>query len=95
MGQTTAIIARCSKVERACTVDAMASQRTAGDDIADRLQAVENELARQRRALAVLADRLESTDLDRLIDEFADRPMSEEEMETVFARLDATLDVAR
>lgn len=73
----------------------MSSQRTANEDLANRLSAIEDELASQRRALVALAQRTGAGDLDALIDELADVSMTEEEMEAAFARLDVAVDAAR
>lgn len=73
----------------------MSSQRAASEDLANRVTAIEDELASQRRALAALARRAGAGDLDSLIDELADVPMTEEEMEAAFSRLDVAVDAAR
>ncbi len=73
----------------------MASRQAAGEDLTARVVAIEDELARLRAAMTVLSRRLGTGELDELIDELADRPMSQEEMEAAFARLDAALDSTR
>lgn len=73
----------------------MASQQPANRDLASRLNTIEEELASQRRALAALAERIGVGDLEALIEELADKRMSEEHMEAAFDRLDASLDAAR
>jgi hypothetical protein len=73
----------------------MASRQAAGEDLTARVVALEDELARIRAAMTVLTRRLGIGELDELIDELADRPMSEEEMEAAFARLDDALDAKR
>ncbi len=73
----------------------MASRQIAGEDLTARVVALEDELARLRAAMAALTRRMGVGELDELINELADRPMSEEEMEAAFGRLDAALDSTR
>jgi prefoldin subunit 5 len=73
----------------------MASRQAAGEDLAARVVAIEDELARLRAVMAALTRQLGVGEFDELIEELADRPMSEEKMEATFARLDAALDSAR
>ncbi|MGA8925734.1 MAG: hypothetical protein WB462_05885 [Solirubrobacterales bacterium] len=69
---------------------------TAEKNLGDRVKALEEELAKLRRAMASLLERVGNGKSDPdLIDELADRPMSEEEMEAAFARLDAEADRTR
>lgn len=68
---------------------------TAEKNLSDRVKALEDELAKLRRAIASLLERVGNGKSDALIDELADRPMSEEEMEAAFARLDAEADRTR
>lgn len=68
---------------------------TAEKNLSDRVKALEDELAELRRAIASLLERVGNGKSDALIDELADRPMSEEEMEAAFARLDAEADRTR
>lgn len=68
---------------------------TAEKNLSDRVKALEDEFAKLRRAIASLLERVGNGKSDALIDELADRPMSEEEMEAAFARLDAEADRTR
>lgn len=68
---------------------------TAEKDLSDRVKALETELTKLRRAFASLVERLGNGKPEDLIDELADRPMSEQEMEAAFARLDAEADRTR
>lgn len=78
-----------------CTVTLMASP-TAEKNLSDRVKSLEEELAKLRRAFASLLERIGNGKSDAdVIDELADRPMSEEEMEAAFARLDAEADRTR
>ena len=64
--------------------------------MSDRVKSLEEELAELRRAFASLLERIGNGKSDAdVIDELADRPMSEEEMEAAFARLDAEADRTR
>ena len=69
---------------------------TAEKNLSDRVKSLEEELAKLRRAFASFLERIGNGKSDTdVIDELADRPMSEEEMEAAFARLDAEADRTR
>jgi hypothetical protein len=68
---------------------------TAEKNLSDRVKALEQELTKLRQLFASLVERLGNGKSDDLIDELADRPMSEQEMEAAFARLDAEADRTR
>jgi hypothetical protein len=65
---------------------------SADDDLTARVLALEGALARLRTAIAVLTRRVRIGEIDDLIADWADRVMSEDEMEAAFARLDTALD---
>ncbi len=73
----------------------MAPPPTAEKDLTDRVKALEDELTRLRGLIASLVKRFDPDQDDDLIDEIADKPMSEQEMEAAFARLDAEADRTR
>jgi hypothetical protein len=64
----------------------------AEEQVAARLEALEREYAELRQAIAILSKEVAGRDVDALIAEIADRPMTEPEMEASFERLDAALD---
>jgi hypothetical protein len=68
---------------------------TAEKSLSDRVKALEEELGKLRRAFVSLLERVGNGKSADLVDELADRPMSEEEMEAAFARLDAEADHRR
>ena len=68
---------------------------TAEKNLSDRVKTLEQELTRLRQVVASLLERLGNDKSDDLIDQLADRPMSEQEMEAAFARLDAEADRTR
>jgi hypothetical protein len=64
--------------------------------LSDRVKALKDELTRLRGAVVLsLLERFGNDRGDDLLDELADRPMSEQEMEEAFARLDAEADRTR
>ena len=70
----------------------MATGKTRDPDLAARVEELERQYEALRRALAALSREVASQEVDELIDELADHPMSETEMEAAFDRLDAALD---
>ena len=70
----------------------MATSKTGDQDLAARVEELERLTEEMRQMLAALTREVANRDLDELIDEIADRPMSEEEMEAAFDQVDAALD---
>lgn len=73
---------------------AMTDGSVSQPELAQRVEVLEQELGRLRRAMAALANSVSNRRIEELIDESADRPLSEAEMEAVFDRLDAAIDSA-
>jgi hypothetical protein len=69
----------------------MSPEQTAEERLADRVTALEDEVAELRGAISTLLERVASARVDGLIDELADRRMSQTEMEDAFERFDAVL----
>ena len=63
--------------------------------LSDRVKTLEEELSKLRRTFVSLLERVGNGRSDKLMDEIADRPMSDEELEAAFNRLDADADRSR
>lgn len=72
----------------------MISGKVTPSELTERVETLERELEGLRRALSALARSVSERRIEQVIEEIADHPLSEAEMEEAFKRLDAAIDAA-